>query len=337
MSLAAFEKIGFSMEDIQGTLGGAWDKTKEIANNDYVKYPLIGAGIGGLAMGGASAIGGHGDPENPEKSSDKFKRIGNSALKGAVLGGGAGLGYAALNRAASSVISPDGPKEDPDQKPGDAKYIRRGGAGLGALEGIRREFKNVDRTTNIEIDRLKAEQPRVQQAYDAAFKGDASPVGHDAGTVPGDIAGKLKRMMQSPPTSTPQIGGSGQPGLSPGDVESFVQDELKRNHLGATPEPKGFFEKFKDFHNSSAGRGHRPTTVDLTRDTANIFNSDVASTYADKITNAQPGALAKGYRGLLGAGKGGAAGYILSDLVGRLGSVALGAPKAERNSVTDLK
>ena len=100
-------KEAFSMQDLQGY----W-------NNDYVKYPLIGAGAGGLLGGVGSYL--NGGREN-ETNSDARNRILMNALKGAGYGGLAGGGLAAAKDLFTHGAKGVNPNLNPKEHPGDGK------------------------------------------------------------------------------------------------------------------------------------------------------------------------------------------------------------------------
>lgn len=90
-ALSIFKEAG--LEDL---LTRAKDGIQSAYNNstvqDYIKPGLMGAGLGAAGMGLSSLMGG----EEDETGSDKLKRVLGNSLKGAVLGGAAGVGGKAL-------------------------------------------------------------------------------------------------------------------------------------------------------------------------------------------------------------------------------------------------
>ena len=113
---------------------GILEDLKASMDNDYVKYPLMGAGVGGLASGAASAFGGG---EKNETSQEARKRILNSVLQGGAFGGLAGLGTAAGKSLFSGALSShDHAKGEEEPKNNLWRNIASGiGGATGAVTG----------------------------------------------------------------------------------------------------------------------------------------------------------------------------------------------------------
>lgn len=322
MSLAILQKVGISVDEVKEMLTNAWDKTTQLASSDYVRYPLIGAGIGGLGMGTASAFGGHGDPENPESAKDRIKRITNSALRGAALGGATGLGAAALKGPASKIfesgedLATKSTKEDPLNS-----YVRGSGAALGGAAGALGNVKNHVANSKDKIEDLKAQASRAQQAFDhfATTDGKSGPVGLDAATIPASIAGKLRNPNFKIPVPEGYENALAT-GNNTNNIDSWVESQIRDNNFGQTTDQKNnLFERIK----STLGKNDRanaaaPSVEDMVKDTAKIYHTDVTSTYADKIKQVHPTLGSKAWAGAKGAGAGAGLGWLGTELGGRL-------------------
>lgn len=124
-----------------------WESIKDTLDSDYVKYPLVGAGVGGLGLGGAAALGNGPEDETPEA---KRKRILSSALKGAGLGGVAGLSGAAIKNNLGFLSGGKGEGSDGGQKsPGrqwsspEKSVTTLGGGALGGAVGYNSAEKSI--------------------------------------------------------------------------------------------------------------------------------------------------------------------------------------------------
>jgi hypothetical protein len=96
---------------------GVWDNITNALTSDYVKYPLIGAGLGGLASGVTSYLGGNGDEGNEETPEERNQRILLNSLKGAGYGAAGGLGLAGAKSLYQRYGKQPTPPPDPNAPP----------------------------------------------------------------------------------------------------------------------------------------------------------------------------------------------------------------------------